>query len=276
MKPDRVTLNVYVMSHFKKFAVQKLLPLFNFILKLISLKLVTLRTPNRDFPAFFNHLRGVGIEFKTVIDVGVGHGSPTIYKSIPQAKFYLVEPVPSAKPLLEKLSRELNAKVFNVAAGATDGSIEFFVHPDTTGSSSYKQLEGTFFDGTSVMVPVRRLDQIIDQPLARPALLKIDTQGAELEVLAGAEGILDQLDVIIVEVSFHEFRQGAPEVHDIVIRMAELGFRCYEVLEGHYRSVDNALAQVDFAFVKKESDLRAVKSFFSKEQAIKYLQRGDV
>lgn len=257
----------------KHTAAKLLLPTINKLANLVSLKIVPLSTPNRDFTAFFAHLRRQGMEFKSVIDVGIAFGSPTLYTSIPQAKFYLVEPVPGCKPLLENLAQHLNAEIFNVAAGSTDGSMEFFVHPDVSGSSAYKQLEGTFFDGEKVTVPVRRLDSLIHTPLARPSLLKIDTQGAELEVLAGATGLLDQIDMLIIEVSFHEFREGAPEFHDIVIRMAELGFRCYEVLEGHYRSADNALAQVDLVFVKPDSKLRVVKTFFTESQAKGYLDR---
>lgn len=257
----------------KHTAAKLLLPTINKIANLVSLKVVPASTPNRDFPAFFNHLRRQGMVFKTVVDVGIAFGSPTLYASLPQAKFYLVEPVPSCKPLLEDLARRLNAEVFNVAAGADDGSLDFFVHPDVSGSSAYQQLEGEFFDGEKISVPVRRLDSIIPANLARPSLLKIDTQGAELEVLAGATGLLDQIDVLIIEVSFHEFRKGAPEFHDIVVRMVELGFRCYEVLEGHYRSADNALAQVDLVFVKSDSELREVKSFFTESQAKNYLNK---
>ena len=257
----------------KNNAVKLLLLAINKITNLFSIKIVPLGTPNRNFLEFFTHLRRQGIEFKSVIDVGIAFGSPALYASLPQAKFYLIEPVPTCKLLLENLARRLNAEVFNVAAGSLDGSIEFFVHPDVSGSSAYKQLEGEFFDGQKVMVPVRRLDSLIQAPLERPSLMKIDTQGAELEVLAGASGLLDQVDVLIIEASFHEFRMGAPEFHDIVIRMTELGFRCYEVLEGHYRLADNALAQVDLVFVRSDSKLRKVKTFFTHTQAKGYLHQ---
>lgn len=256
---------------FKHQAARVLLPAINKVAGLVSLKVVPKTTPNRDFPAFFAHLRRLGIEFASVIDVGIAFGSPTLYASTPKARFYLVEPVPSCKPVLDELARRLDAKTFNVAAGAASGTMEFFVHPDVSGSSAYRQHEGEFFDGERISVPVQRLDSIITEPLARPSLLKIDTQGAELEVLAGATGLLDQIDVVIIEVSFHEFRRGAPEFHDIVIRMAELGFRGYEILEGHYRAADGALAQVDVAFVRSDSPLRHVKAFFSESQAKSYL-----
>ena len=184
-------------------------------------------------------------------------GTPTLYASNPGAKFFLVEPVPSCKPLLDDLAKRLGGVAFNVAAGAVDGTLDLFVHPDVSGSSTLRQLEGEYFDGERVSVPVRRLDSLIPRPLARPSLLKIDTQGAELEVLAGAAELLSELDVVIIEASFHQFRESAPEFHDIVIRMAELGFRGYEILEGHFRSADNALAQVDIAFVRADSPLRS-------------------
>ncbi|MGI9318891.1 MAG: FkbM family methyltransferase [bacterium] len=260
----------------KSYLVQYVLPIINKFSGLVSLKVVTVGTPNRDFTAFFKHLKRMGIEFKSVIDVGVGNGSPTIYQSIPNAQFYLVEPVPAAKPLLKKLEKEIGAKIYNVAAGKEDGSIEFYVHEDVTGSSSYRQIEGEFMDGEKVEVPVRRLDRLIEQKLVRPSLLKIDTQGSELEVLEGALGIIDEIDVLIIETSFHEFRQGAPEFHDIVFKMIELGFRTYEVLEGHYRSSDGALAQVDLVFVKEDSVFRDNKAFFTRDQARQYLDSGQI
>lgn len=251
------------------------LPLINRVAAIASLKVVTVGTPNRDFTAFFEHLRKLGIQFRTVIDVGVAFGTPAVYASNPGAKFFLVEPVPSCRPELDKLAQRLGGVAFSVAAGAADGSMDFFVHPDVSGSSAKRQLEGPFFDGQQIQVPVRRLDSLIPLPIVRPCLLKIDTQGAELEVLEGSTGILDEVDVVIIEVSFHQFREGAPEFHAVVGRMSELGFRAYETLEGHLRTVDNALAQVDIAFVRETSSLREHKTFFSPEQARRYLETRD-
>jgi hypothetical protein len=89
--------------------------------------------------------------------------------------------------------------------------------------------------------------------------------------LAGASALLPLIDMIIIEVSFHEFRKGAPEFNAIVTALDRLGYACYEVIDGHYRAYDNALAQVDLVFVKPESELRRHKAFFSKSQAYDYL-----
>ncbi len=257
----------------REFVRSRILPKINFVLKALSLKLVPASTPNRDFSAFIAHLKSVGTEFKTVIDVGVAFGTPGLYDGLKSGgtKFYLVEPVPGCAPVLQKYERELGATTFNVAAGAEDGTISFNVHSDVSGSSAFAQWEGAEMDGETVTVPLRRLDTLIPGPLARPVLLKVDTQGSELLVIDGAAGLLDQIDVIILECSFHQFRKDAPEFNEIVVRMHQLGFACYETLEGHYRSLDNAMAQVDLVFVPNDSSLRKERGFFSTEQTREYL-----
>jgi len=247
------------------------LPMLNRLMAPFRLKISKTGTPNRDFGDFVAHLKSLDFQIKTVIDVGVAFGTPALYESLPRAKFYLVEPVPQCKPLLDKWERTMGATCFNVAAGAEDGETEFFVHDDISGSSALRQVEGEALDGKRIKVPVRRLDSLIPSSIERPSLLKIDVQGHELEVLKGAQRLIDNIDVVIIETSFHEFREGAPEIHDIVGAMAKLGYRCYEILEGHYRAIDNAMAQVDVAFIKQDSVLRSSKRFFDESQVTKYL-----
>lgn len=254
--------------------VHKVLAAANATIAPTGLRIVTRSAPTRDFGAFVDHLRRLGMAPRTVVDVGVAFGTPKLYASLPGAKFFLVEPVPSCRPLLERLEREIGATCFNVAAGAEDGVIEFFVHDDVSGSSAYRQWEGEMLDGTRVRVPSRRLDTIIPPEIARPCMLKIDTQGAELEVLAGADRLLGQVDVAIIETSFHQFRKGAPEIDEVVSAMARRGFRCYETLEGHFRSLDGAMAQVDIAFVREASPLRSQRAFFRPEQVRAYARRS--
>ncbi len=256
----------------KAFIYFKVLPVINRLLRFFSLKLVTSRTPNRSFEEFFRHLRSVDYQIKTVIDVGVGNGTESLYAGVGAAQYYLVEPVPDTKGVVQKIADRLDAKFFNIAASDVDGEIEFYLHEDVTGSSTLKQIEQDGrINGQLIRVPCRRLDSIITEGIQQPCLLKIDTQGAELSVLKGADGLLKHIDAIVCEVSFHQFRHDAPEVGDVILRFKEYGYVPYEILEGHYRSIDSALAQVDIVFVKVDSPLRKDKSFFSNEQVAKYI-----
>ncbi|MDM7980535.1 MAG: FkbM family methyltransferase [Rhizobium sp.] len=259
----------------KSFIYFKVLPALNrLIFNPLRLKLVTARTPNRNFTEFFAHLRKLSFVPKTVVDVGVGNGTSSLYSSNPHADLYLIEAVPDTKGTVRKIASQLNAKFFNVAAGASSGEIEFFVHDDTTGSSMYRQLEGANLDGAVVKVPVKPLDDLLPESINRPCVLKVDTQGAEIEVIKGASRLLKDVDIAILEVSLHQFRAGTPEIGAVIAAMAERGFVIYEILEGHYRSLDNALAQLDVVFVPENSILRVHKEFFSEEQAKAYLSRG--
>jgi len=69
----------------------------------------------------------------------------------------------------------------------------------------------------------------LDAVLARHAalgtsFLKLDVQGAELDVLAGAQRTLKHTDVILLEASLVEFNRGAPLIADVIARLRELDF----------------------------------------------------
>ena len=99
----------------KQFLYTRVMPGINTALKPLSLKLVTRRTPNRNFKEFFEHLAGLGVRMKTVIDVGVGNGTETLYAANKGAAFVLVEPVPDTNGTVAAIARRLDAKFFNVA-----------------------------------------------------------------------------------------------------------------------------------------------------------------
>lgn len=257
---------------FKEFIRSRVLPKVNAALSPLSLRLVPASTPNRDFSDFLRHLRTLGMQPRTLIDVGVAQGTPGLYAELQGGTLFLVEPVPSCKPVLDGLARRFGALAFNVAAGAEDGTITLNVHDTPSGSSVYSQLEGEQMDGRPVEVPVRRLDTLLPIQLARPAMLKVDTQGHEIDVMRGAAGLLSQLDVVILECSLHQFRKGAPELAEVVRFMEGIGFRPYETLEGHFRALDRAMAQVDIAFVPDSSPLRQNAAYFSPDQVAAYLK----
>jgi Methyltransferase FkbM domain len=113
-------------------------------------------------------------------------------------------------------------------------------------------------------VPVRRLDRLVEERgLPGPFLLKIDTQGTELDVMRGAERILPQVDLVIAEVSFFNFRRkrNQPLVDDVLRFMDARGFFPYDVFGGFNRPLDDALGQIDIAFVKRDGRFRRDNRF---------------
>jgi FkbM family methyltransferase len=242
-------------------------------LRPLGVQLKRTNTPTRDFRGFFEHVKALGFVPQTVIDVGVARGTPPIYDAFPDARYVLVEPVAEFQSTLDALEKRLKARVVRAAAGAKDGEVTFHVHTDLSGSSLLPQAEGRSMDGEARTVPMVRLDSVLTEPLARPALLKLDTQGAELQVLEGLGARISEIDLILIEVSFLPFRQGTPSFAEVVETLRGHGFAAYEILEGHFRALDQALAQVDIAFVREDSALRRDPRFFDDRQADEYLRR---
>jgi hypothetical protein len=93
-------------------------------------------------------------------------------------------------------------------------------------------------------------------------LLKIDAQGYELEILAGADKILPNVKAVILETSLIEVNEGCPLLHEVISSMHERGFVAYDVLELHRRPLDGALFQADVFFLRQDSELRKDKRFW--------------
>ncbi len=245
----------------------------NRALEIFGLRLLRTNAPVRSFGLFFKHLKSLGFDVRTVIDVGVAFGTPPIYQAFPRARYFLIEPVAECRPVLEQLKQRLNAEYFLVAAGAENGEVSFNVHDDVSGSSLFSQAEGKQLDGEARRIPMRRLDSLLPETLEHPVLLKLDTQGAEIEALKGLGSRVGEIDLLIVEAAMMEARRGIPQFANIVRFCDEAGFVVYDLLEGHMRELDGALAQIDLAFVRKDSALRRQHQSFDAVQLAAYLNR---
>src|SRR6202034_1991822 len=89
-----------------------------------------------------------------------------------------------------------------------------------------------------------------------PFVVKVDVEGAELEVLSGAGALLAGAELVLLEVSLFQLVPGAPQLHDVVAWMHEHGFVVAELYNGHNRPLDGALAQIDVAFVAEHGRFR--------------------
>jgi hypothetical protein len=66
-------------------------------------------------------LKARGFAPRTVIDVGVGGGTPWLYAAFPSARFELFEPIDTFRPLIEKAAAGLDHAVHCCALGEQAG-----------------------------------------------------------------------------------------------------------------------------------------------------------
>jgi hypothetical protein len=80
--------------------------------------------------------------------------------------------------------------------------------------------------------------------------MKLDVQGAELDVLTGAGALLENCEALIAELSLLRMNEGAPIAAEIIGELHELGFYCTDLCEVH-RSVRTGTAlQIDVLFTR--------------------------
>ena len=123
-------------------------------------------------------------------------------------------------------------------------------------------------------VPVITLDDLVaERRTAGPYVVKVDVEGAELEVLGGAARVLRESELVLLEVSLFELVPGAPQLHDVVAWMHGHGFVVAALYNGHNRPLDGQLAQIDIAFVPESGRFRREHAYATAAQADALYQR---
>ena len=200
-----------------------------------------------------------GHDFRTVIDVGAGRGQFALVarRRFPRARLVCLEPLARPRTRLGRvLADGPEPEIFPVAAAGRDGEAEFVVSraDDSSSLLPMTALQTETFPGTGeaarIRVTTARLDGLLDASrLERPALLKVDVQGAELEVLRGAAGLLEAIDEVLVECSFAELYRGQALAGEVVDLLCRAGFAlaavCSPVADHHGR-----VLQADLLFAR--------------------------
>ena len=213
------------------------------------------------------HVAAQGFGPATVIDVGVAYGTPELYEAFPAARHLLIEPLEEYAEALGLIARRHGAELVLAAAGPEPGTATINVHRAPALSSTLGAWRNGDADSTAREVPVVRVDDAVaERELPAPYLLKVDVEGAELRVLDGAQRVLEQTELVLLEVSLFELVPGSPLLHDVVAYMRERGFVVYELYGGHVRPLDGALAMINVAFAREDGSLRREHSYATRDQ----------
>lgn len=201
-------------------------------------------------------LKHNGFAPRTVFDIGVAAGTRQLYSAFPEAHFVLVDPTRQSLPHMQRIARRLDAEICNFALGDPEGEMEIEARRDDINGATFFKEIGPLGPTDRYRVPVRRFDAAFTD-FSGPTLCKIDVQGSELMVLRGMGQAIDRIDVFILEIGLLATIADAPEAFDVIAFLNHQGFVMFDILGLERRPLDDALAQMDVLFVKRESTLRA-------------------
>ena len=138
------------------------------------------------------------------IDVGANIGVTLwngMQNSDENSSFIAIEPSEQCQSGLERTSKDIGkpGQILKVALGQTSGILKMhgLNNPKQSGGASLLAHAG--LRGDEIAVEVRTLDDLIfEGEISKPiSLLKIDTEGYEEKVLAGAKNLVSQFELLI-------------------------------------------------------------------------------
>lgn len=141
-------------------------------------------------------------QWKVFVDVGANIGDWTIFFAAnnKNASVYSFEPHPELFNVLKKnveINHLNNITLHNFALGSKDSETYLNCDADNFGNNSLLENVDVGLKSKKVKILVKRLDDLINSN-GLATLLKIDVQGFEAEVLAGAQNFLGKSQVSII------------------------------------------------------------------------------
>ncbi len=202
----------------------------------------------------FQRLRMQGYTPKTMLDIGANVGMFTwsFMQVFPACKPTMIEPNPNCEEDLVKFPFERHM----VAASNENGEAELFLTTawlKSTGSSLYRENSPHFRDEVvkRQVVPKVRLDDLLAD--RQFDFVKIDTQGAELDVLQGGRDVIGKADYVMIEISLADYNPGAGRAEEVIAALAAMGFVTTETL-ALFRwqgEPDGKVVQIDCLFERR-------------------------
>lgn len=205
--------------------------------------------------ASYERLKRIGFNPRSVLDIGAFHGDWTRYTQgvFPQASYTMIEP--NNHPQLSSV----NATLIRELVSSSVGSVQWWSN-GSTGDSILRELTHHYASVTPLTRTTTTLDTLF--PTQTFDFIKIDCQGAELEILKGGVSLVDRADVVLLECPFAgQYNEGCPSFCEYIQYMNSIGFVPFDISELHY--IQNMTFQIDIVFIRERTYSKQVQSLVS-------------
>lgn len=112
----------------------------------------------------------------------------------------------------------------------------------------YKEVGEIYKNVIPQSVKTRTLDSLIQEHrLPQPDFIKLDTQGAELDILKGSKRALELTKLLVIELPVVVYNEKSPTMSEVLDYLDQANFIPIGITEIHIRK--KVLIQVDIAFI---------------------------
>lgn len=190
-----------------------------------------------------NIIRSLINEGDIVFDVGanIGEWTEGVLEHVQPKHIFAFEPVPSIADIFREKIVDDRVSLHECAVSQQRGSAYFFYYPyvegcweDGTLSSLYKRarVEDMFnVSGQEVTVNTVRLDDFCaEKGVDRINFLKIDTEGAEWDVLSGAEKLLREGNIDFIQFEYGQtYTDSSRTLKEIYHYLQNFGYAIFKI-----------------------------------------------
>lgn len=186
-----------------------------------------------ELDTFFKWAKSIGFDFSEyqAIDIGANIGNHSLYFSDYFKSVISFEPNPRTYKVL-LLNSDLVSNITCINVGLSDVAREttLYIHPCNLGGSSIANSNAPYFE----KIKLDLLDSYTN--LSNVALIKVDVEGCELQVLRGAKTlILKENPFILFEQHTEDFKNGKSEV---ISELRAMGYEQFAYIKSYPKVLD--------------------------------------
>lgn len=190
----------------------------------------------------------LGHDIHYILDIGAHFGDFTMnmLSIYPNCKSIMIE----ANKVCESRLKNIPNSFYEIALlSDSEKYIDYYTNlddPTSTGNSYYKEMSKFFSEEKTITNKLK--SKTLDTMFLSNKfdLIKIDTQGSELDIIKGGKNLISKTKFILIECSIKEYNKHAPLVDDITEYMINSEFNKIDIVYNHY--INGELFQQDILF----------------------------
>jgi FkbM family methyltransferase len=183
-----------------------------------------------------------------ILDIGanIGQFHQLAKQTFPGSYVFSIEASNECEEYLKQITDQ-----YYIGLLAKDNTeYNFYSRKDTdigTGNSIYRELTSFYSDEQVKIIKKQgiKLDDLFEAD-SEFDLIKIDTQGSELDIIAGGINLCKKAKGILLEVSLTQYNENSPLYDEVIKFMDDFGFKKVEILDENF-----IVNQQDILFIKK-------------------------
>lgn len=186
-----------------------------------------------------------------ILDVGanVGIFSSVIRNYYPNMNLFMIEANPFCDAMLKRTG--IPYKIACLSDSVKE--VQFYLEDTNmvgTGASYYLENTNYYSMKNFTRMTTELLDDVVEENCKGLSfdMLKLDTQGSEIDILNGAPNTLQSIKHILIETSLIEYNIGSPLKEQVFSYLTSIGYDPVVKVEDHY--FDGKLIQEDWIFTR--------------------------